>query len=348
MLSRLRLEHNAIIDAMAAGVQPRNESTIQTIGKAVQRYLSIISLADYPTITNSSQFIWIQQKLEPLKQSVSSLVLSISELLNPADRPFTINDEVLSHAFIESNFVAVLNKLKEVVYEEHQTNISFAMISTPDFFNYTMKSLLLSALDTVGIEHSKKTTPRTYASILGSGAVEGERVISIDHGEFHFVMASSNDFMWRTLTDRRGYKYDVPPSSVALDEFSSYNNIDHILTNAVIEDNPWIKRQIARGANRHVLHAKITLARAQIKDSFDAEVMGKGMDEDHHHEEWPLHLAGWGIGDDKEEGAGEVLKWESVQAVEENYVTMLCWNLRTFLIVTRRKLSFCIVPMFRY
>jgi len=43
------------------------------------------------------------------------------------------------------------------------------------------------------------------------------------------------------------------------------------------------------------------------------------MDEDHHHEQWPLELPKWWISDE----VGYDLSWADVQAVEDEYVEKL-------------------------
>lgn len=259
-------------------------------------------------------------------------VFLIPELGSSA-RPHATNGQDFNYTYVEAAFVTVLNALKDKAYEEHQTNITFAMISTPDFFNATIKSLLFSALDTVGIQHPKKTMPRTYSSVMGSGAIEGERVLSIDHGVSHFVIASSNKIIWGAGGDKSRYKNNIYPHTVPLDHLGSIG-IDRILTWRLVGKSDWIREQIRRGADIFVLYGKVTQARAQIKDSFDAEVMGVGMDEDHHHEEWPLGLGDWGADG---EGAGEMLQREAVQAIEEEYVTRLSETIREFLIAIHGK-----------
>ena len=61
-----------------------------------------------------------------------------------------------------------------------------------------------------------------------------------------------------------------------------------------------------------------------IRDNFDREVLGTEDHQDHHHNEYPLHL--------KDPDATAVLSWVDVEAVEMRYIQSIAQNIHTYLV----------------
>jgi hypothetical protein len=274
-----------------------------------------LTLLEHPTIKNLTILNDVRQAL--------------TRIFNHAKGVLFPGKEALSLIDVKAGFVAVLESVKSTALEEHNVNITFAVLSVPDFFNSTLTDLLNEACHELGIDTPTVTFPRTIMSALSIDFAFDSRVLIIDQGQFHFGMRTLQSEASRT-NFKKIYQMYLP-----MDPYSS-QNINRILVDRVIKGSTVLRDQLAVGADRAQLVAEILRARVLIKDNLDVNFMGKGMDEDHHHEEWPLELHKWWIGDE----VGYALSWADVQAVDDQYVGELGDAIVDFLVFCRSQYYF--------
>jgi hypothetical protein len=311
---RLRLE-----DSVARGLDKigqrnkRPETIFQLIPALWDIYITPrLTFLEHPTIKNLTILNYVRQ--------ASSRIFNIAKgALFPGEEP-------LSLVNVKANFASVLGSIKSTALEEHNINITFALLSVPDFFNSTLTDLLIETCHELGIDTPTVAFPRTIMSALSADFAFDSRVLVIDQGQFYFGM--------RTLqpeASRTDMKY-IHQTYLQIDPYGS-QNINRVLIERVIKGSTVLQDQLAIGADHAQLVAEISRARMLIKDNLDVNFMGKGMDEDHHHEEWPLELPKWWIGDE----VGYELSWADVQAVEDEYVEKLGDVIVKFLVHCRSK-----------
>jgi hypothetical protein len=311
---RLRLE-----DYVARGVDKlwqrnkRPETIFQLIPALWGVYITPrLTFLEHPTIKNLTILNYVRQ--------------ASSRIFNTAKGALFPGEEPLSLVNVKASFVGVLESIKFTALEEHSINITFALLSVPDFFNSTLTDLLIETCHELGIDTPTIAFPRTIMSALSADFASDSRVLVIDQGQFYFGMRTLQSEASRTNLKNIYQKY------LSLDPYGS-QNINSMLVERVTKGSTVLQDQLSKGADRAQLVAEISRARLLIKDNLDVNFMGKGMDEDHHHEEWPLELPNWWIG---AEGRYE-LSWADVQAVEDDYVTNLGDLIVNFLIYCRSK-----------
>lgn len=278
----------------------------------LSKVASKLSALDHPAFTaikDSSALQFVRNVSRGLSRATEPLLTAINGLWKDEMTPENLKE----------GFVAVLKRVKEDTLEKNDINITFAILSVPDFFNETVNQILQEACLNVGIETIKPFS-RTMMGAWGANTTRDARVLVIDQGQFHLRI--------RTYQEVWHYKKPLLQMYLPLDPFGS-QAIDNQLVNQVLRTNEVLREQISLGANRQQLQLELARARLLIKDSIDV-LMGKSS-EDHHHEEWPLDLKDWWIGE--EENA--VLLWKDVEAVEDAYVESLGENILTFLVALR-------------
>ncbi|RFU32615.1 hypothetical protein B7463_g3740, partial [Scytalidium lignicola] len=236
--------------------------------------------------------------------------------------------KVLTRKEIKQEFTGILEALQFQAYEKERLKIDFAIISVPDYFNATIKRILLDACRESGISTVKSVIERPIAAIPAVDHKADARLLMIDHGAFHFTI----------MTAKANHdKINKPISStmVPLDIFGSHA-VDFKIAKRLETRNKAIKDHLSYGARLAQLQSAIRNARMLMKDNIDAEYLGLGVDEDHHHEEWPLDLRGWWVG---YEQPTVTLNWKDVEAVEDEYIEQLSDTLTKFLIATRQGYS---------
>jgi hypothetical protein len=238
---------------------------------------------------------------------------------------------------IKRGFVDVLERVKAAALADHDTNITFAVVSVPDFFNQTLCDLVLEACQDVGIETFRKPFARTVMTALGvRGLTDRDTAyFVIDQGRFYADLRTFQN------VDDDDANRKILQMYLPLDPYASAA-FDRALVDRVLATPGILQDQINMGADRSDLRSALEKARLLIKDNLDVEIMGEGIDEDHHHEEWPLDLQeDWGVSG----SAGAVLSWEDVQVVENDYVEHLSNAIYNFLVACRREFFFFFFPL---
>lgn len=246
---------------------------------------------------------------EMIQESISNTLSSISKLLLLSSQPE--KPDVLSDEYMKTGFEKAFEYIKHVSWELSEINITSASILIPDFLDARIRGLVRDAaletgIDSVGVQ-SPQELVRQHGGILDEVAApfqfderpQRRNEIMIDYGlrYLHLHTRSGRCRMERVL-----------------DEMSC-SRVPHILYHRVISLDESLSRQVAKGASKNDLFEALWRARFAMKQPIE-------QDEDQqqdHYEEWPLDLQDWWIGEDE----GAVLRWEDVQAAEEDYVDLL-------------------------
>ncbi|KAG4430803.1 hypothetical protein IFR05_013718 [Cadophora sp. M221] len=216
---------------------------------------------------------------------------------------------------------------------------------------------------------------RNLLSLPHAGAIKrAEKILVIEQGLFHAGLRTYEVFDGnlrskspsnpRGHSKPKGEQGEVDESGIfqqrylPLDPYAS-QNIDNKLFERVVQHDGFLREVVGRTGERErgVLRDEVVRGRLLIRGGggLEREVafMGRGggggggvkgdekvgegegegegkeedgEDVDKHHEEWPLSL----------DGVSAVLKWEDVQAVEDEYVRKLAEAVHMFLVTLRR------------
>lgn len=282
-----------------------------------RHYLSNLSTSiqflDHPAIIairDSTVLDWIRD--------ISNRICSVAKPLLAATS--TQWPDEMTPENIRDGFVSGLKLLKERALISYDINITFAILSVPDFFNETINDVVKKACQAVGIETIKPLS-RTVMGAWGAKTAPDARVLVVDQGKFHLGL--------RTYQEVRSYGKPISQQYLPLDRFGSAG-IDLQLVARVIGSNDVLREQIKLGADRQKLLLAIKRARLLIKDNLDV-LMGKSAEG--YHEEWPLDLKDWWIGEEQ----NAVLLWEEVEVEEEKYVEQLSDTIFKFLVSLRSR-----------
>ena len=282
------------------------------------RLTSRMTFLDRAEFNDSTTVKWIRETSNGIINAVNSLWLKAT---------FKWPEEI-THEDIKAGFVSMLEVVRASALQHHNTTINFAILSVPDFFNGTISNLAIEACKEVGIQTTEKTIVRTVMGAWGARNMEDEnaandRILILDQGKFHLAI--------RTYQEKENSEKRILQRYLPLDSLGSHS-IDMQLVERVIRAPGVLRDQIQQGADRSRLQYELARARLLIHDNLDTQ-MGLGLNEDHHHEEWPLELKDWWIGDEQ----GAVLAWEDVRIVEDEYVASLSDLIFKFLVSCRRK-----------
>jgi hypothetical protein len=276
-------------------------------------------LNDYPTLRDSTTLLWFRDKLADTVNFIMSPREALSNLL--LSDSMTLDD-------VKKGYVRVLEQLKAQALQDHDTNITFAIVSVPGYFNSTLRDIVKDSCQEVGIETSHVPFSRMKMSSFGVRAAADTRYLVLDQDKFYLDIG--------TIQESKRSKKPILQRYLPLDPFGSAG-IDKELAARIVDASDVLQDQLALGADRNALQLAIGRARFLIRDSIDAEIMGKDMDADHHHDEWPLDLSqDWWVGE-KVAGEGAVLHWKHVQAAEDQYVDSLSTAISGFLVASRRE-----------
>lgn len=309
---RLRLEYmhdhpSPFAQKPAASIWKSVWSTIEPIVSSVEPYLPYL---DYVGLSP-----W-------LGVVASSALYSLRATARTIDGPPL---KRLTAETIQKDIGSVLIQLIVKAREDHDIRIKFALFSAPSFFNSTLTDIVVRAARDVGIRTTPMVVPRTLAPTYQGDGRDGKaiRYLVLDQGEFHCDVQT----VYTGDHKRNGRKTN--DILMPMEPFSSVQ-INRRLADKLVSGSKAMQRQIARGANRHDLWQIVRKARFLIRDNIDAELMGEGTTEDHHLDEYPLDMQGWGDGT-----VQAVLKWEDVQEEEAAFVKTLGQNLLTILIAAK-------------
>jgi hypothetical protein len=246
-------------------------------------------------------------------------------------RPFAQVDEMTLDD-VYNGFVSALESIKDKSFSQHNQTIYFAMFSVPDFFNTTICSLLISAARDLGIASVENPIPRTIAAAWGAGVSGDTRALILDQGKHYMNIRTFQEEFPRSYK-----KSKISQRSLPLDPYASHT-LDRNLLRRVIQVSPVLRKQLELGASEDQLGAEIARARIKIKNFKDEESLMEDADEnkDYHHDEWPLELKDWWLGEEEE----TVLKWQDVEKIETDYVKGLSVFISDMLIEMKGRFRF--------
>jgi hypothetical protein len=239
----------------------------------------------------------VRNTLSPILIYFQSFSQSEMELNLPSDE------------YMKIGFVKVFEYIKVVSREHSEIEISGAHILVPDFFKDRIRDLVLDAALEAGIHaigiQSPQEMIKSYNGILDEvikpfgldARPEQQNHIIIDYGlrYLHIHTQSGRCRMKRAL------------------DSMSCSRVPYNLYHRVISVDGPLSRQIETGASRDDLHEAVWRARFTMKQATETD------EDQDHYEEWPLDLQDWWVGEDE----GAVLRWEDVQAAEEEYIGKL-------------------------
>jgi hypothetical protein len=232
-------------------------------------------------------------------------------------------------------FTNIFEEIKASVWEKHNQNLTFALVTVPDFFNNTLIDLVLEASERAGIDTGSHVLPRTFSSYFQHPEIPpASRVLVIHQGLFHCGARLSGMASHR----RKGIEY------IPLDSWAS-RNIDRDVAKRAIRSSPKLEEQLSVGADMNAFTSEIQNARFRLKNRDVAvEMMGMGEQSTDSNEDgndgpfddFPLDLESWWV---YGRYSGVKLRWEDVKIAEDRYVESLATSLRTLLQVSRRSFS---------
>ncbi|KAH8811471.1 hypothetical protein F5884DRAFT_782233 [Xylogone sp. PMI_703] len=253
-------------------------------------------------------------------EDLTSELLKTVEILSQNPLEAKSDVENLTGEMIKQEFTTVLESLQLQAYEKQRLRIDSAVVSVPDYLNYTVRRILQDACRAAGISTTRSLFERTMAAIPAVDHRPDSRMLVLDHGFYHLTISTLK-------ANHDQIKNPIQARMVPFDTYGSYS-VDYRITMRLKKKNKLIQEHLGYGADPFTLMMAVRKARLLMKDNLDAEVLGLGVDEDHHHDEWPLDLDDWWIG----YGRTLTLQWEEVKAVEDNFVEGLKRGLSHFLI----------------
>ncbi|KAF3395125.1 hypothetical protein DPV78_008661 [Talaromyces pinophilus] len=251
-----------------------------------------------------------------VRQCVCSAWHSITAWLRSAKRSelgeFTLND-------VKDAFVDILTRLQEEARTKHNIDIQSAAIALPGFFNQTLVDLFLEASRKVGITPLLEPVSRMAVSTYSSNGTPREadgKYLIMDLGQYYLDLQSLN----------AGPRPMARNGHLPMDPWGSAG-LDRDITRLAIERSDILQTWLSLGGSRAALQEEVRKARVLIRDDFDREVLGTEDHhdhQDHHHNEYPLHL--------KDPDATAVLSWVDVEAVEMRYIQSIAQNIHNYLV----------------
>jgi hypothetical protein len=229
----------------------RNRLFVVTeVQKALSRLVDCIPFQDHPkviAVKNSPALNWIQGLAKHVFEVAKRLYLGYG--LDP-----------LTHQDIKASFVSLLRRVKEDAIKNHNTNITFAILSVPDFFNKTVKDIIVEACGEAGID-TISPFARTVMGLWGARIeIDDTRTIVLDYGRYHLAMR-----LYQRPEDPR------MPISQGTFSFDMYGTeiINRELLKRVLDTDATLKNQINSGADPFRLLRAIETARVLIKGSIE-------------------------------------------------------------------------------
>ncbi|KAJ5414851.1 hypothetical protein N7509_000185 [Penicillium cosmopolitanum] len=221
-----------------------------------------------------------------VRQCVCSAWHDITARLRSSKRSELVN---FTLNYVKDAFVDILTRLQEEARTKHNIDMQSAVIALPDFFNQTLVDLFLEASRKVGITSLVEPMSRT-ASQCESPAMA-----------------------------RNGHFPMDPWGSAGL---------DRDITRSAIERSKILQTWLSFGGSKAALQGEVRKARVLIRDNIDREVLasagGAEDHQDHHHNEYPLHL--------KDPDTTAVLSWVDVEAAEMKYIQSIARTVHNYLI----------------
>ncbi|KAF3396044.1 hypothetical protein F1880_006642 [Penicillium rolfsii] len=310
-LFRLRLE--SWNERNLGALYGREKIEISGISDAViklfERSVSSLTGCSHDTVNLS----WV-------RQCVCSAWHSITAQLRSAKRSelgeYTLND-------VKNAFVNILTRLQEEARTKQNIDIQSAVIALPGFFNQTLVDLFLEASRKVGItpllEPLSRMAVSTYSS-NGKPRKAGGKYLMMDLGQFYLDLQSLNASPRPMAGDRR----------LPMDPWGSAG-LDRDITRAAIERSELLQTWLSLGGSKSALQEEVRTARVLIRDNIDRELLGTEDHQDHHHNEYPLHL--------KDPDATTVLAWADVEAVEMQYIQSIAHNIHNYLVAANNPIG---------
>lgn len=303
-LFQLRLDtwSDGTLDALYGGKNEGTSGTSNAVVKLFARLVSSLTCCSHDTANLS----WV-------RQCVCSAWHGITARLRSAMRSelgeFTLND-------VKDAFVDILTRLQEEARTKHNIDMQSAVIALPDFFNQTLVDLFLEASRKVGItplvRPMSRMTVATYSSNGTPRKADGKYLI-MDLGQYYLDLQSLNASPRPMARNGR----------LPMDPWGSAG-LDRDITHSAIERSEILQTWLSLGGSKAALREEVRKARVLIRDNIDREVLGAEDHQDHHHNEYPLHL--------KDLDATAVLSWVDVKAREMRYVQSIAQNVQNYLV----------------
>ncbi|KAL5355097.1 hypothetical protein BJX96DRAFT_140680 [Aspergillus floccosus] len=284
-------------------------------------------------------------------QVYASLATQLRHLIDTSLRRFKERPKPLTLSEVSEKFTRVFEDFKASAIADTGTNISFAIIGIPDFFNETLSEIVVDASRKAGIDTVPHALPRSLVTHFENPAIrEGAPVLVLHQGMNHCGIRAYFDDGGRSasrqsMRRRSGRKKMNDEGLPARD---SYLRLDPWrgelmywrLAKAVAKTYPELETQVEVGADLSMLFASVMLARLQLKKQ-DLSVVYLGTEshsadfhmtigdnpEREYLEEIPLELDKWWI---YGSNPGVKLTKEMVLAADEEYVNALAGTIDSF------------------
>ncbi|KAJ5923749.1 hypothetical protein N7454_008994 [Penicillium verhagenii] len=224
--------------------------------------------------------------------------------------------ELPSDEYIKTGFVKAFEHLKDVSRENTEIEIaSVHIVLVPDFFDFRIRMLVNDAAEAARVNPngvmiiSPQDMIKAYPGCLDDEITKmpildpvrtEETVMIVDYGMTYLHL--------HTQSKRCRMK-------IALDSYSC-SRVAILLFYRVLSLGGPLSRQIEQGASKPQLFEALWRAKFAMEQTTETPW---DVDSQDHYEEWPLDLQNWWI--DEEEDA--VLRWEDVQAIEDEYIDEL-------------------------
>ncbi|OKP06351.1 hypothetical protein PENSUB_6341 [Penicillium subrubescens] len=301
-LLRLESWSDGTLDALYGGKNEGTSGISNAVVKLFARLVSSLTCCSHDTANLS----WV-------RQCVCSAWHGITARLRSAKRSelgeFTLND-------VKDAFVDILTRLQEEARSKHNIDMQSAVIALPDFFNQTLVDLFLEASRKVGITPlvgpMSRMTVSTYSSNGTPRKADGKYLI-MDLGQYYLDLQSLNASPRPMARNGR----------LPMDPWGSAG-LDRDITRSAIERSEILQTWLSLGGSKAALQEEVRKARVLIRDNIDREVLGAKDHQDHHHNEYPLHL--------KDPDATAVLSWVDVEAGEMKYIQSIAQNVHNYLV----------------
>ncbi|KAJ5288810.1 hypothetical protein N7478_001840 [Penicillium angulare] len=301
-LLRLESWSDGTLDALYGRKNEGTSGISNAVVKLFARLVSSLTCCSHDTANLS----WVRQCVCSAWHGITARLRSVkrSEL-----EEFTLDD-------VKDAFVDILTRLQEEARTKHNIDMQSAVIALPDFFNQTLVDLFLEASRKVGImplvEPMSRMAASTYSSNGTPREADGKYVI-MDLGQYYLDLRSLN----------------VSPRPMArngrlpMDPWGSAG-LDRDITRSAIERSEILQTWLLLGGSKAALQEEVRKARVLIRENIDREVLGAEDHQDHHHNEYPLHL--------KDPDATAVLSWADVEAAEMRYIQSIAQNVHNYLV----------------
>ncbi|OOO12221.1 Heat shock protein 70 [Aspergillus oryzae] len=312
----LRMEYADRHDIMRPWRKPAQWTLKGHFSNLIQQWTTeLSSFLDKPALQNSQMLSFASTGFRTVLQAVSYT----RRLVNPGYK------EELRLVDVKAGLVDMLRQLKQKAATDSDVDLNYAVIAVPEFFNQTLREMVVDASRKAGIRSAltpvSRTTVATFVSTSTIANPPGLRYAVIDHGMFYLDVSAGAD----TGKSERERIHQYFP---ALHMGSTM--IDSYITDRLVNRVEDLSIEIAIGTSKTALYGPVRQARTLIRDDLDSQLLGSENDQDHHFDEYPLDLTKWGSGQSQ-----AVLSWEDVHAAERRFVEVVATNLRTYLAVLR-------------